>query len=42
MLALFTFYGFLAYKGAEVLLDPKGTAHSLGETVKEFKKGLDE
>lgn len=39
IVATWCFYGYVAYKGIQLLSDPKTSAHSLGETVREFEKG---
>ena len=39
MIAQFAFYGYLAYKGIQVIEDPKGSADSIGQIIREFEKG---
>lgn len=31
--------GYLAYKGVQVIEDPKGSADAIGQIIREFEKG---
>lgn len=37
--AQFVFWGYLAYKGVQVIEDPKGSADAIGQIIREFEKG---